>query len=804
MKNLKKVLALVLAFACAFTMFAGAAFTDEADFAVDTEVVDTLVALGVIEGYTDGSFQPDATVTRAEMAKMIYVVRTGRSDASAYNNDATTFTDITDHWARGYIKYCQSLGIIAGKSATSFDPDATVTTQEAAKMLLVTLGYNADKAGLVGTGWGAKTTALADENGLLKDVNCGTTQGMPRQYAAQLIYNSIFSYTVVLRDGEYTNMNLLGAKNPTIGEKYMSLVKDEWVLDGYKDKKAVFTANANTKDKSVKFEDYTVDKSELVDKAVTVLYKMDTKTDKATIYGMFKADDNTYMDTIVGQITDRSKTDTIKVGGTKYDIADDASKAVKEWADSKSAQPATVVLDKNGDVYDITKDTDFAVGKVTFVGTKTVTVGGKSYNVEDVDMYDGMAKDDWAVVSVSDYTNNTVFTKATVVSGKVDVVNGDDYTIDGTVYTKANDSFVKSISGLELGNKVDVVVVNGYIYNAEKVSGIASLEEVVYINGTKTDNNYGKKTVKAQAIFANGTTAEIKVVDIEGTKGDALYNAVDADDTSKKFNGLYAFDLDDDEYTLNAITSGTDKDDFEVAEGTTATAGDDKISGLRVNDDAVVFVVDKDGDVSVKTGKEVAAWNAVTVEKVNAFANKTNGVAYVELAAVVMKSNQDIPGSSSDAVYGYVVKTLGSTKEDNTTYNSYEVWTSTGLQTIKVKAANDFGAAKKDFVKFENDKLTKSTAKVAAITGLAGDSVYFDNDSVNEYVITDDTQIVYINVEDVEGVEGGSLVVADDLDGDNTKEKNVAFEAETTKNSDGAYELKVVFVDVNNDIQNVI
>ena len=57
----KKVLALVLAFACAFTMFAGAAFTDQADIAVEDEVVNTLVALGVIEGYTDGSFRPDDT-----------------------------------------------------------------------------------------------------------------------------------------------------------------------------------------------------------------------------------------------------------------------------------------------------------------------------------------------------------------------------------------------------------------------------------------------------------------------------------------------------------------------------------------------------------------------------------------------------------------------------------------------------------------------------------------------------------------------------------------------------------------------
>jgi len=107
--NLKKILALVLAFACAFTMFAGAAFTDQADIKVDSEVVDTLVSLGIVEGFEDGSFQPNATVTRAQMAKMIYVLRTGKSDASAYNDDKTSFTDIGSHWARGYIKYCQSL-----------------------------------------------------------------------------------------------------------------------------------------------------------------------------------------------------------------------------------------------------------------------------------------------------------------------------------------------------------------------------------------------------------------------------------------------------------------------------------------------------------------------------------------------------------------------------------------------------------------------------------------------------------------------------------------------------------------------
>ena len=242
--HLKKVLALVLAFACAFTMFASAAFTDQADIKVDSDVVDTLVSLGVVNGYDDGSFKPNGTVTRAEMAKMIYVLRTGNSDASAYNDDKTSFTDIGTHWARGYIKYCQSLGIIAGKSNTKFVPNDKVTAQEAAKMLLVTLGYDANKAGLVGINWTSRTNALADENGLLEDVNTSFTGPCPRQYAAQLIYNAIDAPTVVWRDDAYTTNNYGNGDNPTIGEKYMGLHSVEGILTYFQKEDGKSTYNA--------------------------------------------------------------------------------------------------------------------------------------------------------------------------------------------------------------------------------------------------------------------------------------------------------------------------------------------------------------------------------------------------------------------------------------------------------------------------------------------------------------------------------------------------------------------------------
>ena len=184
----------MLAFACAFTMFAGAAsFTDEADISENNrDAVELLTALNVIQGDPDGSFAPEREVTRAEMAKMIYVIRNGGNDnADAYKTVSTSFTAISGHWAEGYIKYLQNTGIVAGKSATRFDPDSTVTTGEAMKMALVLAGYRADKAGLTGTQWLNNTVSYATTYGLTKNVNSAIAGGCTRQDAAQILNNAL-------------------------------------------------------------------------------------------------------------------------------------------------------------------------------------------------------------------------------------------------------------------------------------------------------------------------------------------------------------------------------------------------------------------------------------------------------------------------------------------------------------------------------------------------------------------------------------------------------------------------------------
>ena len=94
MKNLKKVLALVLVVATlmGFATVAGAQFTDDSSVTYK-EAVEVMSAINVINGYTDGSFRPAANVTRAQMAKMIAYIVAGGEDVGDLYASANVFTE---------------------------------------------------------------------------------------------------------------------------------------------------------------------------------------------------------------------------------------------------------------------------------------------------------------------------------------------------------------------------------------------------------------------------------------------------------------------------------------------------------------------------------------------------------------------------------------------------------------------------------------------------------------------------------------------------------------------------------------
>ena len=787
MKNLKKVLALVLAFACAFTMFAGAAFTDQADIKVDADVVDTLVSLGIVEGFEDGSFQPNGTVTRAQMAKMIYVLRTGNSDASAYNDEKSSFTDINGHWARGYIKYCQSLGIIAGKSNTKFVPNEKVSAQEAAKMLLVTLGYNAQKAGLVGTGWASKTNALADEAGLLEDVNTSFTAACPRQYAAQLIYNAIDAKTVVLRDGEYTDETAMGVANKTIGEKYMGLKKTVGTLSSFsktsgKDTYEMSLTDINENDSSTKYEtSFTKvekDYASLKYKTVKVLYKA-----KDDVYGVFATDDNTSTTGVLADLKmDSDK--KVKLDGTKYDLAStttvyvdgvkvttDGEKTIKDWVtkygdggSNKFAKPylkgtkvELLATDGSSD-YSILNVTTYEIGKVSYVGSDYINVTTKGgvatqsvkRSDDDFNYPSDIKKDDYVVVTKEgNYADKKgLIEKATVVEGKVQSTKGDNKVqINDNWYTMASDD----VTAPKLNARVMLVVVNGYAYYVDTVT--VGTDDIALLVDAGANSGVSSKK-EARLIFADGTD---KIVEIkkywedDSTKGEVIQAGTDY----LKTPILVTYDVSKDVYTLTKVdaddTAGYDtyvtvtgdsvKVDGSVTGTIASSDGATNLSKLYFESTGIVFVrydagVDNDDpSFKVVTGKTASNYDK-SLKGALAVANKSSNTYYAQVAMIDFGTAKT--GGSSDDNYLVALDDSYTSKIDGTTYTMVKAWNGSEEKVYKSEDSVTLSAGDvfkytedgEDAISIEELKSQKS-AYVSAYDEGTGDITLMDS-SKNE------------------------------------------------------------------------
>ncbi len=91
--------------------------------------IEGLSARGIISGKSDTVFDPEATMTRAEYATII-VQGLGLTPKAN-----STFTDVASGaWYAGYVGTANEYGIVSGKTATTFDPQGTITRQEAAAM----------------------------------------------------------------------------------------------------------------------------------------------------------------------------------------------------------------------------------------------------------------------------------------------------------------------------------------------------------------------------------------------------------------------------------------------------------------------------------------------------------------------------------------------------------------------------------------------------------------------------------------------------------------------------------------------
>ena len=253
MRNLKKILALVLALVMSLSLMATAGASSFPD--VDAEnpyatAIEVLDELKVFQGYKeDGTFRPTETLNRAQAAVLVYRIATGDVEDKYLDNytymQQSKFTDLDGYnWAKGYINYCQNAGIVVGTSSTTFDPGAKVTGYQLLVMLLRTLGYG--KAGEFADpkGWELKTATIAESEGITKNVTSGDFGApAPRQMVAEILFRGLLTETVeysALTPGGYTKGETLGMREfkleeiegVIVGNEFADLNSDQVLAEG--------------------------------------------------------------------------------------------------------------------------------------------------------------------------------------------------------------------------------------------------------------------------------------------------------------------------------------------------------------------------------------------------------------------------------------------------------------------------------------------------------------------------------------------------------------------------------------------
>ena len=192
---MKKVLSIVLSLVmviCMMPVMAFAATSNAAYSDISGEkcegAVNVLDALGVVDGYEDGTYRPDQTVTRAEMAKLIITALGVADYASATNS---SYSDMAlAQWAIPYVEYATILNIVEGVGGGRFSPGNPVTYEQAATMIVRALGFTDECNEMNGT-WPAIYVQKATALGLFNNVSNGGSTGANRGDIAVMLYNAL-------------------------------------------------------------------------------------------------------------------------------------------------------------------------------------------------------------------------------------------------------------------------------------------------------------------------------------------------------------------------------------------------------------------------------------------------------------------------------------------------------------------------------------------------------------------------------------------------------------------------------------
>ena len=504
MRNLKKFLALVMAMVMAFSLMltVNAAnpvktFDDAGNIEEKfVEAADVLTGMKVFQG-DEGGFRPADTITRAEVAALIYRLATGDVDnsrAQLYANYGN-FTDVAESdWFAGYVGYCANAGYIKGTSATTFDPYASVTGYETLAMILRAIGY--DKNGeFTGPTWQTNVSALSTQLGILNNIK--TTHYGDTLYLAsrrdvvaellfqadakvpQVTYTTAFGYQQTGMSG-----GVVGSEtNPTLGEHIFGLThKTDGVVIGNQE---------------------TGEKATIMGYAGETTQTVSGKTIKAKAYSEYTYQGNYYVAVQVWNETnkdyDAATYNDVNLGNNlKFNVGtgiDLMGHEVSIWYDNRSANYSST---KGHPVYAYFDETTLAqVVKVKDNATNNddeLLLLDKKSDDTNTNLFSAMKAAGFSVSSTTSAYLNNSYGKFSLDTK--DVVNG------STLYAYLNNAASVSVNAEESPEYLYMVVSN----NSNKTPDAVISLNLQTSNLTGVDNVNTIKTVTVPYHF-NGAAA---------------------------------------------------------------------------------------------------------------------------------------------------------------------------------------------------------------------------------------------------------------------------------------------------------
>ena len=778
---MKKFLSLVLALVMTMslvTISAGAKdFDDNGDIDYK-EAVDVISALGIVDGYSDGSFRPDGSLTRGAAAKIICNLILGPTTASALSATTAPFKDVpTTNKFAGYITYCAQQGIIGGYGDGTFRPSGTLTGNAFMKMLLGALGYDSSIEHYTDSNWQVNVVKQAIGIGLDdgNDEFVGS-KAVTRQeaalYACNMLQATMVEYdqksTIVVGDVQVntsstrsdvanatrTDGNIDNDNKMQFAEKYFT---DLNRVDGSDD----FGRPSNV-------WEY---KNDEIGTYANTDDLVETYTAKVTSADVYDAVGKSVYDSLKDGKSDL----TTYVDGVKTAVAKGSVDSYVEKNDTNTVNGSgngmltEVYLDDDNNVTIVSINTyvfqavaDYSSSKdsvsLTTAGDTDITLDNNTLDGDDFDIKNIKA-DDYILVNAAKLSNGRYDVKniavAEVVTGAVNSYKLDDsVTIGSTTYKyalktlKSTDSASDTVKGTQYTVGQDAaVVLDQYGYIIAVDAAVVS-SNYVYVSEFARPSGLSSGKVVASAFFTDGTTKDITVKEayigsgMTSSKDKILGTGSGSPVTYTDNAGWYTYSVNSsDEYSLYKYESKYTPASYSFSGNNTVVTENNKVSFLTgksvyANDSTIVIVNDNDDEVTVYTGvknlPDIKLTNANSTADVTVLARSNHYAYYVYI---------DVNGSASisggeDTKLVYFVEYDGQHRgTDNEIYYTYTTLDGTAEKDVvadsKVAGSGNIYAAYYKTRTNGDGQLTNVTAVPAR------DGKYFSGSSTTAITYSD-------------------------------------------------------------------